>query len=71
MHFVESIHINIIFNCVYRQKCTKIRYKYTIVSYDCVQLYTNVNTKMVVNFMLDLIYENPAEYYNEGYNIVD
>ena len=42
-----------------------------IVSYDCVQLYTNVNTKMVVDFMLDIIHENTSEFFNEGYNIVD
>jgi len=45
--------------------------KHKIVSYDCVQLYTNVNTQMVVDFMLELIYENPSDFFNEGYNTVD
>ena len=38
---------------------------YTIVSFDAVKLYTNVNTNRVVSLVLDTIYKSPDLYFKE------
>ena len=60
------------FKEIFLQKSPKFdKNKHTIVSWDANQLYTNINTKMVIEYILDLIYENPSNFFNEGCNIVD
>ena len=45
--------------------------KHIIFSYDAHQLYTQVNTKMVIEYVVTEIYKNPKSYFNEGNNTIN
>ena len=42
-----------------------------VLSFDAIQLYTSVNTHLVIKYIVDKIFKNRSKYFKEGYNIVD
>ena len=44
---------------------------YEVCSFDAVQLYTSVNTHMVIKYVVDKIFKNRKKYFKEGYNIIN
>ena len=76
--FLLSIIRPIRDNCKFAAKSTgdfkaallNHRYKFNhleheICSYDAQSLYTNINVNRVISYILDIIYKNPTEFFNE------
>ena len=41
-----------------------------VVSFDAVSLYTNVNVERTIDYILDIIYENPIKFFPESEKVV-